>query len=512
MRAKRVVSVVLAVIMLFSLLHLTVFATEFEDVPDYSYYHDAVYWALAQGITNGTGGTSFSPANQLTRGEVVTFLWRLAGSPMGYQNYASQFSDVSSSSYCFNAVGWAVYHGITNGTGNGLFSPNVTVTNKETITFMYRAVTCNQISAVSTTAGSFPNMNIPTSSWYYNACIWANNQGYLASVPEFSNGFLPDNVTTRALVVYLLWEMKTGSSKVFIDVSAGTGISEVTLDGRTGSHVNGYYTKDGTYAVSCSPSDGFEFEKWTEDGEQIGVHNPSAISASRNRTWVAVGTVAIETMVQNAIDETGNHQVDNNGYNIGGHWCAAFAGWSAYSAGLASGTYTLLSNHNGSWQYFKVGQAYAGNYTNPISYPFQVLRNTSCSQQIAHFCLSGHMYVSRNVYKAYNGSTGYLDWSSATVYSTSFVPRRGDFVFFGWTSSSGYVSHVGIVTGVTKNGTTATITTIEGNTNGSGSGSDYYTTSVVAAHEYTFDMADDSKLYYNNGTLRGYIVGFGRIT
>ena len=70
--------------------------------------------------------------------------------------------------------------------------------------------------------------------------------------------------------------------------------------------------------VSCTPSVGHIFEKWVENGSQIGINNPSAISANRNRTWTAIGTAPIETMVQIAINEEGNHQADNSGYNIGG--------------------------------------------------------------------------------------------------------------------------------------------------------------------------------------------------
>ena len=507
MKLKRIVCFLLAGLMIFGLLQTTAFATDFTDVPENSYYHDAVFWALAQGITNGTGGTSFSPANQLTRGQVVTFLWRLAGKPMGYQNYASQFSDVSSSSYCFNAVGWAVYHGITNGTGNGLFSPNVTVTNKETITFMYRAASCNQISAVSTTAGSLSNLNAPASSWYYNACVWANSQGYLAAVPVFSSGFLPNSVTTRALAVYLFWEMKTGKYSVFIDLTAGTGIDTVTLGGNTAAHVSGYRTKGEPTSVSCSPSEWYAFSKWKEAGTTIGGVNPFTIYPNRSRTLIAVGRTLTprEKMVKYAENEIGNHRVDNTGYNITGHWCAAFSSWCAYMAYLACYDYVLIREENNQLVYYK------DNYTTQIQYDYTVLRNTSCSQQVRHFCNIGSMMISSQSYLVHNSQSDGWDWTDATVYNTSFAPRVGDLVYFHWAGQSDYVNHVGIVRSVSKVGTSVTITTIEGNTDGTGQGSTYYNSSIVGSHTYTFDITDESKIYWANGSLRGHILGFGLV-
>lgn len=121
------------------------------------------------------------------------------------------------------------------------------------------------------------------------------------------------------------------------------------------------------------------------------------------------------------------------------------------------------------------------------------------------------MYVSRSCYKTRSANTNWYDWGDATVYNTTFIPQIGDYVFFDWSTTSDYVDHVGIVTSVSKTGYNVTITTIEGNTNGNGSGSAYYSSSVVGSHSYTFNLADESKLYSANGSLRGYITGFGRI-
>ncbi len=211
---KRIVGLLLVVILSMGLLQMPVNAIVFTDVLQSDYYYYAVYWAYDEGVTAGTGPTTFSPNNSLTRAQVVTFLWKLAGSPAGYQSYADQFTDISPDAYYRKAVGWAVYYNITSGTGNGHFSPNGIVTNKETIAFMYKAELCGQLPAKPTILLESVNLNATQSDWYYSSANWANTQGYFASVPDFANGFLPNAVTTRGLCIYLLWEMNTGQCDI----------------------------------------------------------------------------------------------------------------------------------------------------------------------------------------------------------------------------------------------------------------------------------------------------------
>ena len=109
----------------------------FTDVAAGSYCYDAVQWAVANGITNGTDATHFSPNAGCTRGQVVTFLWRAAGEPVVSGNVG--FVDVAPGSYCYEAVKWAVANGITNGTDATHFSPNATCTRGQVVTFLYRA-------------------------------------------------------------------------------------------------------------------------------------------------------------------------------------------------------------------------------------------------------------------------------------------------------------------------------------------------------------------------------------
>ena len=107
----------------------------FTDVSASDYYYDAVLWAVANGVTNGTSATTFSPDTAMTRSQAVTFQWRAAGSPVVS---GSSFGDVAADAYYANAVAWAVTNGITNGTGGNTFSPDVVVSRAQAVTFLYR--------------------------------------------------------------------------------------------------------------------------------------------------------------------------------------------------------------------------------------------------------------------------------------------------------------------------------------------------------------------------------------
>lgn len=112
-------------------------AVSFADVKPGDIFYEAVQWAVERGITKGTSSTSFSPFTPCTRGQIVTFLYRSAGSPK--VSGACNFSDVSSGSFCHDAVIWASTEGITNGTSAGRFSPNEGCTRAQVVTFLYRA-------------------------------------------------------------------------------------------------------------------------------------------------------------------------------------------------------------------------------------------------------------------------------------------------------------------------------------------------------------------------------------
>ena len=115
----------------------------FTDVAAGSYYRDAILWAVEKGITNGTSDTTFSPESPCTRAQALTFLWRYQGSPVVEGD--DPFTDVEPGSYYENAVLWAVEKGITNGTSDTAFSPELLCTRAQDVTFLRRALADGQI-------------------------------------------------------------------------------------------------------------------------------------------------------------------------------------------------------------------------------------------------------------------------------------------------------------------------------------------------------------------------------
>ena len=174
-------------------------ADYFADVPANSYYADAVLWAAKNGITGGIGNGLFGPNQPCTRAQIVTFLWRAAGSPE--PKAMSSFSDVSADSYYAKAVAWAVENGITTGTGDGKFSPDATCTRAQSVTFLFRA-----IGKLVDSKAEFSD--VLTNSYYANAVAWAVENGVTNGIGDGLFG--PDNSCTRAQIVTFLFRAYQG--------------------------------------------------------------------------------------------------------------------------------------------------------------------------------------------------------------------------------------------------------------------------------------------------------------
>ena len=167
----------------------------FTDVAAASYCYDAVQWAVANGITNGTDATHFSPNAGCTRGQVVTFLWRAAGEPTVGGNVG--FVDVAPGSYCYEAVKWAVANGITNGTDATHFSPNATCTRGQVVTFLWRA------AGEPVVSGNVGFVDVAPGSYCYNAVQWAVAKGITKGTD--TTHFSPNATCTRGQVVTFLY-------------------------------------------------------------------------------------------------------------------------------------------------------------------------------------------------------------------------------------------------------------------------------------------------------------------
>ena len=172
----------------------------FVDVKAGDYFYDAVKWAAEKGITSGTDATHFGPNAACTRAQIVTFLWRTAGSPE--PKSTGSFADVPTDSYYAKAVAWAVENGITGGTGDGKFSPNATCTREQAVAFLYRA------SGSPAVSGGSAFNDVAANAYYADAVAWAEKNEITGGIGGglFGSG----NDCTRAQIVTFLYRTYQG--------------------------------------------------------------------------------------------------------------------------------------------------------------------------------------------------------------------------------------------------------------------------------------------------------------
>ena len=169
----------------------------FRDVPTDAYYYEAVKWAQKKGITSGIGDGLFGPNQPCTRAQIVTFLWRAAGSPEP-EGTAAGMTDVAAGSYYEKAVAWAIENGITTGTADGRFAPDATCTRAQGMTFLFRA---SKASADGAPAFS----DVAADAYYAEAVKWATDNGITNGTT--SSTFSPGSGCTRAQIVTFLWRL-----------------------------------------------------------------------------------------------------------------------------------------------------------------------------------------------------------------------------------------------------------------------------------------------------------------
>lgn len=172
----------------------------FVDVKTGDYFYDAVQWAVGKGITNGTSAETFSPEDPCTRAQIVTFLWRAAGSPV--VNYAMDLSDVAGDAYYAEAVRWALSEGITTGTSDHTFSPDAVCTREQAVTFLYRAAGSPAVS------GESAFEDVGADAYYARAVAWAAQNGVTNGISQALFGTGSD--CTRAQIVTFLYRAQQG--------------------------------------------------------------------------------------------------------------------------------------------------------------------------------------------------------------------------------------------------------------------------------------------------------------
>ena len=168
----------------------------FVDVKKDDYYYDAVIWAVGKGIAKGVTDTTFQPNASCTRAEMVTFLYRAAGSPEP-TNKVNPFTDVAEDSYYYKAVLWAVEKGIAKGTSETTFSPNDTCTRGQAVAFLYRYANSPAVS------GSNSFADVSETAYYYDATLWAVSEKVTEGTSATT--FFPNDLCTRGQIVTFLY-------------------------------------------------------------------------------------------------------------------------------------------------------------------------------------------------------------------------------------------------------------------------------------------------------------------
>ena len=175
-------------------------ATGFIDIKPSDFFYDPVLWAVENGITTGTSGTTFNPGGECLRAHVVTFLWRAAGSPEPV-SMDNPFVDVRESDFFYKAVLWAVENGITNGTDATHFSPATPCNRATVVTFLYRSL---GDPAVDSAANSFTD--VPAGDWFTEAVVWAVENGITNGIS--ATEFAPASLCNRAQIVTFLYRAR----------------------------------------------------------------------------------------------------------------------------------------------------------------------------------------------------------------------------------------------------------------------------------------------------------------
>ena len=170
--------------------------TEFNDVKSSAYYYDAVNWAIEKGITSGTGEDTFSPDGECSRAQIVTFLWRAAGSPKT-EDYNNPFADINKDDYYYDAVMWAVKNGMTLGISETAFAPGNQVTRAQSVTFLWRFAGLPETEADDSFA------DVADGDYYSNAVAWAASENVTKGLTETSFG--PEDVCVRAQIVTFIY-------------------------------------------------------------------------------------------------------------------------------------------------------------------------------------------------------------------------------------------------------------------------------------------------------------------
>ena len=311
---KRLISFLLAFVLLLGMMPTVMAASPFSDVPGDAYYYDAVLWAVEKNITTGTGGGKFSPLMNCTRSQVVTFLWRAAGSPEPTATEMN-FTDVPADAYYYDAVLWAVENNITTGTGNGKFSPLMDCSRAQIVTFLWRSQGSPAVSGVEN-----PFKDVPAGQYYTDAVLWAVKEGITTGTA--ADKFSPDMICTRSQIVTFLYRcmgsteeapaLKIDSQPSSVECEAGSTVSfYVTVSGGTpGYTYQWWYSNDHVDPIEIG-----ENETWATgwDTEELLVYIYASDFYDHLKLWCVITDANGETVTSDkaTVTEAGGPLVIN---------------------------------------------------------------------------------------------------------------------------------------------------------------------------------------------------------
>ena len=200
---KKLTSLILALMMCVGMLvsvAAPISAAKFTDVADGQWYTEAVNWAVNRGVTTGTSETTFSPDMTCDRAQAVTFIWRALGSPEP-STTVHPFSDVKSSDYFYKPVIWALENGVTTGTTATTFAPTMKCSRSQIVTFLWRAMGAVEVSATN------PFSDVAAGDWFANAVLWAVAKNVTTGTSATT--FSPDMACSRGQIVTFLYRALT---------------------------------------------------------------------------------------------------------------------------------------------------------------------------------------------------------------------------------------------------------------------------------------------------------------
>ncbi|MGI5874271.1 MAG: immunoglobulin domain-containing protein [Bacillota bacterium] len=199
MRRNRMFSLLLAAVMLLGAASAVAAENSFTDVSEKAYYYEPVLWAAQEGVTQGTSETKFSPDQNCTRAQIVTFLWRANGCPAPKSD-AHSFIDVKDSAFYYRAMLWAVEEGVTQGTTATTFSPNDPCTRGQAVALIHRAQGAPEISG-----GANPFTDVSSANYFYQPVLWAVENG--VTYGTSATTFEPFKECSRAQIVTFLYRV-----------------------------------------------------------------------------------------------------------------------------------------------------------------------------------------------------------------------------------------------------------------------------------------------------------------